>query len=146
MGTEKQEAEMTDDLLNVLAAECYMEEPTETWFPAYSSCTLCQGYIYAPVAAGDEMSVSLGICPCAAAVLEDEEESVALQASQTQTALSLSAAVGIEDDPQCKSCLDGSKFAKSRQVPSKHSGRGSTGYIQRNQRKHRNIMQPRPGF
>jgi len=128
--------------MDVLAEECFMAEDSDTWYPDYASCASCQGYIFAPVAAGNPVALELGMCPCAALAgdfLEDEEDEPPVH----QVALTLSAALGIETGSKCKAYGADVRSKRLQQIPSKHFGRGNT---QRNQRKHRNIMQPRPGF
>lgn len=133
------------DPMECLAEECYLAEKSDTWYPDYAYCTNCQGFIFAPSAD----SLDLGMCPCAVldeVIAQDEEEED--ETHFCPTALTLSDALGIEPVSKSTMNLSDARIARRLQQPAtRHFGRGHhTGFIQRNQRKHRNIMQPRPGF
>jgi len=126
-----------------------MSEESDTWYPDFASCAMCHGYVFAPVVAGDPTAVELGVCPCVAladeslwSINEDEEDDDRVGKTNT---LSLSEALGIDTDSRCRINTTTGKLNKRlSNVPQKQSR--NTGLVQRNQRKHRNIMQPRPGF
>jgi len=132
---------VSEQEIDMLAAECLMEEEGDTWFPDYAGCSWCRGYIFSPVICGDPVAIQLGMCPCAA-ILEDgeDDEPQVIEPS----ALSLSLALGIENCSKYKT--DDGIAKRFRHLPTKNSVRYNTGNWQRTQRKHRNIRQPRPGF